>query len=197
MNLKLFSYKKVKSTNSTAINLIKQKKFKKGIVHSISQTNGRGRYGNKWISDKGNLFVSLFFQLKEKYPSFNEFAIINPVIIFDVIKKFCDSKKLSIKYPNDIFYNRKKICGLLQELITIKNRKFLVIGIGINIISNPDIKNTYKATNIFSETSKKPSILEIINLIIASYSSFLSNLDIYNYGEFKKKADLLSIKWNI
>ena len=69
MNLKLFSYKKVKSTNSTAINLIKQKKFKKGIVHSISQTNGRGRYGRKWISLKGNFFLTIFFQLNEKYPS--------------------------------------------------------------------------------------------------------------------------------
>ena len=194
MKFEIIKFGSVTSTNDAAINLIKKKNKNFGCVYSDLQTHGRGRYGNKWISDKGNLFVSLFFQLKEKYPSFNEFAIINPVIIFDVIKKFCDSKKLSIKYPNDIFYNRKKICGLLQELITIKNRKFLVIGIGINIISNPDIKNTYKATNIFSETSKKPSILEIINLIIASYSSFLSNLDIYNYGEFKKKADLLSIK---
>ena len=90
-----------------------------------------------------NLFLSLFFPLEEKYPTFDEFSIINPIIILNVIKKFCDGKKLGLKFPNDVFYNRKKICGLLQELITQKNKKFLIIGIGLNIFSNPNINNKY------------------------------------------------------
>ena len=194
MRFKLFKYKTVTSTNDVAINLIKFKKEKKGFIHANQQTKGRGTHGKVWISEKGNLFLTIFFPINEKYPSFHEFSIINPVIILDIIKKYCDEKKLKLKFPNDIMYNGKKICGLLQELITQKNRKFLIIGIGLNIVSNPNINNGYKATNIYLETNIKPSIDEIIDLIISSYKNFLVNLDTYNYENFKKKAEKLSIK---
>ena len=61
MKLKKFNYKSVISTNNIAIKLIKKKKIKKGIVFADKQTNGRGQYGRKWISYKGNLFVTVFF----------------------------------------------------------------------------------------------------------------------------------------
>lgn len=194
MKFEILKYESVTSTNDIAINLIKEKKKSSGCVYTDLQTKGRGTYGKKWISEKGNLFLSLFFQLEKNYPSFNEFSIINPVIILDVITKFCDGTKLSLKYPNDIFYNRKKICGLLQELITQDNSKFLIIGIGLNIITNPNINNVYKATNIYLETKKKPSIIELVNLIILSYENFFKDLNLYNYENFKKKTEELALK---
>ena len=112
---------------------------------------GRGTHGRKWISDKGNFFLSIFFPLKNNYPPFNEFSTINPIIVSGVIKHFCKEKDISFKFPNDIFVNGKKICGILQEVITSNNKKFLIIGIGVNIVSNPDINNKYQATNILFE----------------------------------------------
>ena len=194
MRFKIIKFKSVTSTNDVAISLIKEEKKDSGCIYTDLQTKGRGTYGKRWISKKGNLFLSLFFPLKEKYPTFDEFSIINPIIILDVIKKFCDEEKLGLKFPNDILYNKKKICGLLQEIITQKNRKFLIIGIGLNILSNPNINNEYKATNIYLETKKKPSIIEIINLIISSYENFFIHLDSYNYESFKKKSEELSLK---
>ena len=140
MKLKIFKYKKVTSTNDMAINLIKDKKNKYGFVYANTQTKGRGTRGKKWVSKIGNLFGSIFFQLKKNYPPFNEFAIISPVIIANVLKKFCKNKHISIKWPNDILVGKKKICGILQEVITINTKKFLIIGIGINIASSPNIK---------------------------------------------------------
>ena len=58
MKFKQFKFKKVKSTNSTAIRIIKSSNSKYGMVISDTQTMGRGQYGKKWISNKGNLFVS-------------------------------------------------------------------------------------------------------------------------------------------
>ena len=63
-----------------AIILIKEKKKEIGCVYAQKQTKGRGRYGRKWISAEGNLFGSIFFQLKKNYPSFSEFSTINPII---------------------------------------------------------------------------------------------------------------------
>ena len=194
MKFEILKFERVTSTNDVAINFIKEKNKLTGCICSDLQTKGRGTYGKKWISEKGNLFLTLFFPLDEKHPTFQEFSIINPVIIFDIVKKFCDEKKLRLKFPNDVMYDGKKICGLLQELITHKNRKFLVIGIGLNILTNPNINKDYKATNIYLETNKKPSVDEIISLIISSYKNFLVNLDTYNYERFKKKAELLSVK---
>ena len=191
MKFEIFKFKSVTSTNDVAINLIKEEKKKVGCVYADKQIKGRGSQGREWISDEGNLFGSIFFPLKNNYPPFNEFSIINPIIISDVIRHFCEKKNISFKFPNDVFVNGKKICGILQELITLNSSKFLIIGIGINIISNPCINNKYQATNILLETRKKPSIKKIINLIILSYEKFFFNLNSYNYKDFKKKAEMM------
>ena len=191
MKFEIFKFEKVTSTNDIAINLIKKEQKETGCVYAETQTKGRGTHGKEWISDKGNLFGSIFFPLKNNYPSFNEFSTINPLIISDVLKHFCKKKNINLKFPNDIFVNEKKICGILQELIVSNSRKFLIIGIGVNIVSNPDINNKYQATNILLETQKKPKIKEIIDLIVSSYEKFFINLNSYNYEHFKKKADLM------
>ena len=191
MKIETFKFKSVTSTNDVAINLSKEKKKKIGCIYADIQTRGRGTRSRRWVSVHGNLFGSIFFPLKKIYPPFNEFSIINPVIISSVIELFCEKKKISFKWPNDVFVNGKKICGILQELITLNSKKFLIIGIGVNVISNPNINNKYQATNILLETRKKPSIKKIINLIILSYEKFFFNLNSYNYKDFKKKAEMM------
>jgi len=193
MKFEIFKFESVTSTNDVAINLIKEKQKEFGCVYARIQTKGRGTRGRKWISDEGNLFVSIFFPLKNNYPPFNEFSIINPIIISGVIKHFCEKKNINLKFPNDVFVNRKKICGILQELITVNSKKFLIIGIGINIVSNPKINNKYQATNILLETQKKPTIKDIMDLIIFSYEKFFIDLSSYNYGYFKKQAYLMTL----
>jgi len=189
MKFEIFKFESVISTNEVAINLIKEKQKEIGCVYADTQTKGRGTHGRTWVSDKGNLFGSIFFPLEDNYPPFNEFSIINSIIISDVIKHFCYKENVNLKFPNDVFVNRKKICGVLQETITLGNRKFLIIGIGVNIVSNPDINNGYQATNILLETKKKPEIKEIIDLIILSYEKFFVDLNFYNYESLKKKAE--------
>ena len=193
MKFKIYNFTSVTSTNDKAIKLIKSKKKISGYVKALKQTNGRGTHGKKWISKKGNLFGSLFFPLKSNYPHFTEFSVINSVIISDVIKKYCDKKKVKLKFPNDIFINKKKVCGILQEIITVNYKKFLIIGIGINIDSNPSINNKYKTTNIFFETKKKPQINEIMDHVIFSYVNFFKNLKTYKYANFKKKANSIAL----
>ena len=193
MQFEILKFERVTSTNDEAINLIKEKKKETGCIYAGIQTKGRGSQGKKWVSEIGNLFGSIFFPLKNEYPSFDEFSMINPVIISEVIKKFCKKKKISFKWPNDVFVNGRKICGILQEVITFNGEKFLIIGIGINIVSNPNINTNYEATNVFLETKKKPTTEEIINLLTNSYENFFRELDTYNFINFKTKAKLMSM----
>lgn len=193
MKFQIYNYKEVTSTNDVAINLIKDKEIDNGCICAELQTNGRGTHGKEWISKKGNFFTTIFFNLKNNFPPFNEFAIINPVIISKVIKNLCKEHKISIKWPNDIFFNGKKVCGILQELITHNDKQFLIVGVGINIDTNPNIDEKYKTTNIFIETKKKLKIKELLNLIIFSYENFFLNLDNYNFGSYKKEVEEIAL----
>ena len=65
MKIKKFKFKRVKSTNNTAIRIIKEKNYNIGMIVAETQLNGRGQYGRKWISSKGNLFVSFFNELNQ------------------------------------------------------------------------------------------------------------------------------------
>ena len=88
-------------------------------------------------------------------------------ILFKYIKK-----KITIKYPNDLLINKKKFCGILQEIKFNKNFKFIIVGIGINLIKNPEIKN-YPTTNILNETGIEVKKLKLIKSIESYYSSKL------------------------
>ena len=194
MKFKIYNYKAVRSTNDVAMFLIKKKKKDSGCVCAQSQNRGRGTHGKKWISKKGNLFTTIFFPLKKKYPPFSEFVTINSLIIAKVIKKFCNKSTVSLKFPNDIFVNNKKICGVLQEIITFKEKKFLIIGIGLNVLSNPKLSKRYKSTSIFVESKIKLNKSVLLKRIILSYEIFFKNLRNYNFDKLKIESNLMSIK---
>ena len=81
MKLKKFKFKKVKSTNNTAIRIIKETKHNLGMIVAETQANGRGQYGRKWISSKGNLFISFFNELNKRKLSINAITKINCLLV--------------------------------------------------------------------------------------------------------------------
>ena len=166
MSFKKFYYKEVISTNNTAIKKIKIG-YKKGIIVSELQKKGKGQYGKKWISLNGNLFVSIFFEIKKNI-EINNLIKINCNIIKKSLSKYI-KKKISIKHPNDLLMNKKKFCGILQELVFNKKKKFIIIGIGVNILKNPNIKN-YPTTNILKETGDKIKKINLLKSIENNYS---------------------------
>jgi BirA family biotin operon repressor/biotin-[acetyl-CoA-carboxylase] ligase len=140
MKFKIFRFKKVKSTNNTAIRIIKGSNCKYGMVISDTQTMGRGQYGKKWISHKGNLFVSFFHDLKNINLSLTRLTKINCLLIKKLLTNYY-KKNIIFKKPNDLLVQKKKISGILQETVSILDNKFLIIGIGINIKKSPKIKD--------------------------------------------------------
>ena len=66
MKFRILRFKKLRSTNDTAIRMVKSSNLNYGMIIADSQSNGRGQYGRKWISPKGNLFVSCFSELNKR-----------------------------------------------------------------------------------------------------------------------------------
>jgi BirA family transcriptional regulator, biotin operon repressor / biotin---[acetyl-CoA-carboxylase] ligase len=153
MKLKKFNFKIINSTNDFAIRIIKTTNIKSGIVIAEKQLKGRGQYGKEWISYKGNLFVSIFFPINKIKLSLKNLTKINCLLVKKIISEFYKGK-IFIKKPNDLLINKKKVSGILQETLSKSNEKFIIVGIGINLIKSPYIK-TYPTTNLLKLTNVK------------------------------------------
>ena len=155
MKFKIFRYKKVKSTNNTAFRIIKNLDVDYGMIISEIQTSGRGQYGKKWISNRGNFFTSFFYNLDNFVITFKQLTNLNCLLVKKLLRIYYKGK-ITFKKPNDLLINKKKICGILQETLTKFDKRYLVVGIGINLIKNPFIEN-YPTDNLFNLTNKKLS----------------------------------------
>tara|TARA_B100001057_G_scaffold279815_1_gene280199 strand:- start:1536 stop:2075 length:540 start_codon:yes stop_codon:yes gene_type:complete len=179
MKLKKFKFKKIKSTNNTAIRLISNKNYKSGMVIAENQLKGKGQYGRNWISYKGNLFVSFFHELKISNLSISKITKINCLLVKKLLSKYIKKKILYVR-PNDLIIDKKKICGILQETISFSNKVFLITGIGININKNPIIKN-YPTTNMCELTEKSINKLKLENELKQLFEKNLTRIyKIYN-----------------
>ena len=177
--------KKVQSTNDIALKLIKKGELKPTLITSITQTKGRGTMGKNWISQKGNLFMTIFFEINQKNIDFRQYTLLNAYLLKKIITKFT-KKKINIKWPNDLLIKNYKICGILQEVINFKSKTFLIIGVGVNTNSSPVIKN-YKATSLSSILGKKIDNNKILKEIKKSYEKFINQTSKYNFIELKSK----------
>ena len=107
MKFKVFRYKKVNSTNNTAIRLIKSSNLNYGMIISELQNKGKGQYGNKWISYQGNMFISFFYNLKNFSISLKKLTTINCLLVKKLLS-FYYKDEITFKKPNDLLIDKKK-----------------------------------------------------------------------------------------
>ena len=174
MKFKIFRFKKVESTNNSAIRIIKNSNIDYGMIIADNQARGRGQYGKKWISYNGNLFVSFFYKLNNLGVSLQKITKLNCLLVKKLLSTYY-KKKIIFKKPNDLLINKKKICGILQENISKLNKRYLIVGIGINLIRNPNLKN-YPTTNLNELLNKKVSKKNIEKKIKKIFETKLTKL---------------------
>ena len=107
MRFKVFKFKKIKSTNNTAFRIIKNSNTNYGMVIAQMQSSGRGQYGKKWFSYRGNLFVSFFFKLENLSVSLKSLTKINCLLVRQLLS-FYYKGEIIYKNPNDLLINKKK-----------------------------------------------------------------------------------------
>ena len=185
MKIKIKNYKKVKSTNDVAMKLIKRNILEPTLITTEKQTSGRGRIGKKWISLKGNLFITLFFKFDQKKINFKQFAVLNAFLLKKVISKII-SKKIKIKWPNDLLFNKLKFCGILQEVINFDNFDYLIVGIGLNTNIVPQNEN-FKSTCLKNILNKKVDNQKILKKIAIAYEKFLGEKNKLSFSDLKMK----------
>ena len=176
MKFKIIRLKKVKSTNDSAIRILRNSKQNYGMIIAETQSKGRGQYGRKWLSFRGNLFVSFFYSLEKINSTTSQLTKINCLLVKKLITKYY-KKKILYKKPNDLLIEGKKICGILQETVNIMNKRFLIVGIGINLIKKPIISNypTISLNDLINKKiSKKRIEIELKNIFETKFDKLIN-----------------------
>lgn len=166
------------STNNYLQSLCsKQKVEELTVVVADFQTSGRGQRGNSWESDSGkNLLFSIVI-----FPEFLEARrqfLISQIISL-AIKEELDTytTDISIKWPNDIYWKEKKICGMLIENDLMgRNISQSIAGIGININQETFHSFAPNPVSLRQITGKEFDLFEILKNIVLRIQSYYSLL---------------------
>ena len=149
------------------------------LLMSYLQTNGRGRNQNKWISDLGNLFLTIKLNTYEK-ARVTIISYFTSIVIYETVNFFLNkTKDIIIKWPNDILIDNKKVAGILVDIISNGNKVTdIYLGVGINLKKAPKVFGC-KTTCIYDEALEK-----------VSRKGFLNKLTLnFNYWEIKLKEN--------
>ena len=170
MEFEIIHIETVGSTNTQILNIIEEGKCVEGVVVSADeQIAGRGHAENIWESEKGkNLTFSLALRPVFIEPA-NQFLItkIISVAIYNLLGLYIKSNVLSIKWPNDIYVDEKKIAGILiQNMIRGNTIDYSVVGIGLNLNQEIFISDTPNAVSMKIISKKTFCLNEILKLLL-------------------------------
>ena len=176
----IYKFNKLNSTNlHLKQNFNNYKNF--DIILAEHQSNGYGRFKRQWLDLGGeNIFMSMCLKLdgfNENIVGITQFTALILAKTFEIY-----GIQPTIKWPNDIHVNGRKISGILAESV-IKNSKFegIVLGLGININSDEKMFDSVsqKVTSLRTEISKKINKDEFIENFVqkfeADYEKLLDN----------------------
>jgi len=172
------------------------------FIRCNNQTLGHGRMNRSWLSNGSNLLFS--FVIKDEYliEHFESLSLLVGVSIFESLSEF--QIKSLIKWPNDIYVNDKKICGIILEASSYENIDSISVGVGLNVnmmdFLNLNATSMKDVTGIDYDidTVKKVVYQNIINSInkfidepnyyidIINKNNYLYNKRVYIYPNTKR-----------
>ncbi|WP_374197415.1 biotin--[acetyl-CoA-carboxylase] ligase [Clostridium tagluense] len=191
-------YDSIGSTNSIAKKLADAGEEHGTVIISEEQTTGRGRLGRNWISPKyKGIWMSIILRPNIVTENISQITLIGAAAVQQAIMKM--GIKTSIKWPNDIVINSRKVCGILTEMTgEIDHINYLVMGIGINVnLEEKDIPMDLKsvATSLTIETDKyidrKLLLANVLNIFEVLYNDFVENGNVSETMKICRENSLL------
>jgi BirA family biotin operon repressor/biotin-[acetyl-CoA-carboxylase] ligase len=176
----LLSYDEIDSTNEEAKRLARGGGAHGAVIWAKQQTAGRGRYGRKWESAEGNLFVSILLSPDCDIQKMTQLSYVAGLAAHEAIAPLLpDGQGVFCKWPNDILVEDQKLAGILLESFQHDATQWVVLGFGVNVDSFPkDV--------MFPATSLTAQGVEIISAKIV-LSRFIHHF-IANYDLWEKKG---------
>ena len=131
------TFDEVTSTQETAKEQLKAGKLiHVAVISALNQTNARGRNNCLWISNKGNIAITIALKPGLDTDQAYQISYIAGIAVLKSILTLNRNIDVKLKWVNDVLVRGKKVAGILIEKV---EHGFLLVGIGINIHPNPDI----------------------------------------------------------
>lgn len=152
------------------------------VIWALEQTAGRGQHQNKWLSETGkNLTLSILLK-PASLKAVEAFRLSKAiaVAVLDTVHHFTQ-KKVSIKWPNDIYVDQAKIAGILIEnSIQGELVKQSIIGIGLNVNQESFLSDNHP-TSILKCSGREFQLQEVANHLLANISKRYLELQLGNF----------------
>lgn len=178
----------VDSTNNLAKRLGEEGKSHGTLAIAEEQTAGKGRRGRSWSAPPGfGIWMSLLLRPNLNPSCASMLTLVSGLSVTRAIEEVT-GLKVQIKWPNDIVYEGKKICGILTEMSAeMEGIHYVVVGIGINVnIEEFPEELKQKATSLKIICGKKIDRVEIVTAFLKYFES--------DYSKFLKTEDLELLK---
>ncbi len=163
-------YKVTDSTNLRAKEVLKPRT----LFIAERQTAGRGRYGRSWMSEDGGLYFSITL------PISIENVLKLTLTVGVSIAKVLNAK---LKWPNDVMFSGRKLCGILCEVVGGVEFPLVIVGIGINV-NNPTPECGISLKDIHG---RKFSRVEVLDCVLRSFESYYHRLLNGDWSEIRKE----------
>jgi BirA family transcriptional regulator, biotin operon repressor / biotin---[acetyl-CoA-carboxylase] ligase len=151
----LATFDRVDSTNLAAKRLAAAGAAHLTLVLAKEQTAGRGRLGRRWSSLAGNVYWSMILRPTVSWPALGTLPFVSALSVKKCLDLLTGGRtNFSIKWPNDVLCDGKKICGILHESEgggRPGQSASIVVGIGINVDEHPATDVLYPTTSLRSE----------------------------------------------
>ncbi len=134
MQLIIHHYPQVLSTNKTAREYLALGAPEGTVIMADEQTAGQGQFGRVWHSPPGNLYCSILLTPSaDMVPFYHQLGYVVAVALQKALHEILPTLPITLKYPNDILIEGKKIAGILIEV----EEKTMIVGLGLNVHHAP------------------------------------------------------------
>ncbi|WP_273322026.1 biotin--[acetyl-CoA-carboxylase] ligase [Vallitalea guaymasensis] len=181
---KIINFDKLDSTNQQAKKLALEGASNGTVVIAEEQTAGKGRRGKMWVSPPGTgIWMSVVLRPSVMPENASMLTLVAGLAVCKAVREITNLEA-SIKWPNDIVVNGKKICGLLTEMNSeIDFINFVVVGIGINVNIEkfpPELDNIATSLMIEGNQSYQRKILvkRTLEIFEDYYKKYLETEDL-------------------
>jgi len=158
-----YHYKNTGSTMDRARELALRGTAGGAVITAEKQSAGRGRYGRTWVSRQGGLFFSILERPRLAIADYTLLSLVMQIAVARTVTSFC-GKKAYLRWPNDVYINRRKIAGITTEISGEGDLiSWLSGGVGVNV-NNPTPSG--KATSCAEVTGRQFSRREILAKIL-------------------------------
>jgi len=192
MSFKMFDiryFDKLDSTNTKAKSVLVDNL----VIVSKRQLKGKGRFSRKWSSSLGGLYFSICLRV-DKIDIIGYYTFIAALSVFKAIKSI--GIKTTIKWPNDLLFDDKKVCGILSEGV-IGKEKFIIVGIGVNTNNKIPLSLNKKAISLCDIKNKEIKNKELLERILVYFEKYLKLVENKKYKKIRddwKKNSFLGSK---